>query len=137
MYLTRSWLFLTAVTLFIAACSQGTPPSNSPRNTANAASPAKTQAPSPVDEAAMAKELYVTHCMICHRDNGKGGKVTVEGKTMNPEDLTKDKFKNATDDKLRGYVADGVEDEGMPSFKDKLTAAQIKAVISHVRTLQQ
>lgn len=83
------------------------------------------------------KELYATNCMICHKENGTGGRVTIKGKNLKPENLTEDKFKKATDDKLIAYVVDGVPDEGMPSFKGKLDDEQIKAIIAHVRTLQQ
>jgi mono/diheme cytochrome c family protein len=74
--------------------------------------------------------------MICHKDTGKGGKMTQDGKTINPDDLTTAKMKAMTDEKLNGYVTNGIEDEGMPAFKGKLTTDEIKSVIRHVRTLQ-
>ncbi|MGE3468068.1 MAG: cytochrome c, partial [Pyrinomonadaceae bacterium] len=76
------------------------------------------------------------NCMTCHKDSGKGGPVTVEGKKIEPDDLTAEKFKKMTDEKLIGYVRDGIEDEGMPSFKDKLSEPEMALVIKHVRTLQ-
>jgi len=90
----------------------------------------------PVETLASGKELYALNCMICHRDTGKGGKLTLEGKTINPDDLTSAKMKAMSDEKLTGYVVNGIEDEGMPSFKGKLTDEEIKSVIAHVRTLQ-
>lgn len=81
-------------------------------------------------------EIYAANCMICHKDTGRGGRITMQGKAINPEDLTTDKMKKMSDDKLFGYISDGIEDEGMPAFKDKLTPEDIKLVIEHVRTLQ-
>jgi mono/diheme cytochrome c family protein len=141
MNLIKIFLFMLSVTLFIAACNQASPTPNKTNtavtnlNKTTEVTPAQPAAP--VDEPAMAKELYAKNCMICHRDSGKGGKVTIEGKSLNPEDLTKEKFKVASDEKLIGYVNNGVEDEGMPAFKGKLTADEINSIIKHVRTLQK
>ncbi|MEO6052222.1 MAG: c-type cytochrome [Pyrinomonadaceae bacterium] len=128
---------LFAVAMFIAACSQtAVPPvtNNAAAKTIRAGAPTAT--PAAVDEAAMAKELYATNCMICHKDSGKGGKVTIEGKTIKADDLTSDKMKNKSDDKLNGSISEGFPDDGMPAFKGKLTPYEIKAVVKHVRSLQ-
>ena len=69
--------------------------------------------------------------------SGKGGKVTIEGRSLKAEDLTKEQLRSASDDKLIRFIADGIEDEGMPAFKDKLTGDQIKLIVKHVRTLQK
>ncbi len=130
-------LLLTAAAIFIAACSQGpTTTTNAPKNTANISTPAQSQPPTPADEIAKAKELYATNCMICHKDSGKGGKVTIEGKSLEPVDLTSAKLKARTDDKLIKQIVEGVPDEGMPAFKGKLTENEIKQVVSHIRSLQ-
>lgn len=117
---------------FVASCSQAA------NNTVtNKATNASTPAPTPVvSRAPDGKELFALNCMICHKETGKGGKVTIEGKSLNVEDLTKQKFKDAKDEKLIGYISDGIEDEGMPSFKGKMTPEEIRAVVAHVRTLQ-
>ena len=133
----KLFILLAASVVFFAACTQGTNTTNAPKNTANASTPAQSQSPTPVDELTLAKNLYATNCMICHKENGTGGKVTIEGKSLNPENLTAEKFKKATDEKLIKYVTDGILDEGMPAFKDKLSADQIKSVVRHVRTLQK
>lgn len=61
----------------------------------------------------------------------------IEGRKINPDDLTSEKIKGFSDDKIARYIRDGVEDEGMPSFKDKLSDAQIAEVIKYVRTTIQ
>ena len=132
-------LIILAFAIFIAACNQAASTPNTTNTTANVNKPAETapaQSAEPTDELAAAKVLYAKNCMICHKDTGKGGKVTIEGKTLEPEDLTADKFKNKTDEKLFAYISDGVTDEGMPAFKGKLTDDQIKSVVKHIRTLQ-
>lgn len=123
-----------------AACGQaGQPSSNSAgSNTANSsATPKPAESVKPPEVAVKTgKDLYSIHCMTCHKDSGKGGKVTVEGKTLNPDDLTSANMKAKSDEKLYAYVADGIEDEGMPAFKDKLTPEEIKTVVAHMRVLQ-
>lgn len=133
---------IAAAICFSAACGQSTTPANNAA-TANSANKGKSETRT-VDQAATAevaamksgKDLYTINCMTCHKDSGKGGKVTVEGRAMNPDDLTSANMKAKSDDKLYAYVADGIEEEGMPAFKDKLKPDEIKAVVAHLRELQ-
>ena len=122
----------------LAACSQTSPVANKApaanTTTAPAASPA--QAASPAVAGNDGKELYSAKCMICHKDRGKGGKVTIEGKNLHPADLTSAKMKSRDDDKLAEMIGEGDPDEGMPAFKTKLTDEQIKSIVQYVRTLQ-
>ncbi len=117
---------------FLGCSKTADPVSNATNTRAADPKPASTAK----DEVAEARDLYTVNCMTCHRDSGKGGKVTVDGRALDPDDLTTEKMKAKTDEKLLAYVADGVPDEGMPAFKDKLTADQMKLVVKHVRTLQ-
>ncbi len=84
----------------------------------------------------MGKELYTENCMICHKESGKGGKVTIKGKSLKPADLTSDHMKKMTDDKIFEHISEGIPDEGMPSFKDKLKEDQIRQIVKHIRSLQ-
>ncbi len=59
--------------------------------------------------------------------------MTIEGKTINPDDLTSEKIKKFSDEKISGYIMNGVVDEGMPAFKDKLSEAQIREVVQFIR----
>jgi mono/diheme cytochrome c family protein len=123
-------MILACAVIFTMACGQ------TPNTAVDKVTPS-TPAPTPViSRAPDGKELYALNCMICHKESGKGGKITIEGKSLNAEDLTKEKFIKASDEKLFGYVTDGIEDEGMPAFKDKMTPEEIRAVVAHVRTLQ-
>ena len=109
---------------------------NSPTNTSNTsvATPGSSKPiETPIDELAGGRALFDQNCAACHREVGTGGKMTIEGKTLNVDNLTSDKIKKFTDDKITGYIYNGVEDEGMPAFKDKLTEAQIREIVSYVR----
>jgi len=142
MNITKVFLIVCATVLFIAACNKTGPvanqsnaarlPSNANTTAASTAQPAATG-----DELASGKELYAAKCTICHKDTGKGGKVTVEGKNLKPADLTSDKMKARPDDKMVAGISEGAPDDGMPAFEDKLTKDQIKSIVKYVRTLQQ
>ena len=140
MKMLKIGLIFSFAAAFAAACGQ---PASSPNiantfaNVNKTAAATPIQSASPIDEIAMARNLYTINCMTCHKDSGKGGKTVVDGKSINPDDLTSDKMKAKTDEKLISYVTDGIPDEGMPAFKDKMTGAEIKAVVKHVRSLQK
>lgn len=99
----------------------------------SAAANASSPLPTPADQLASGRELYKQNCAICHKEDGTGGKMTIEGKTIEPDDLTSEKIKKFSDEKITGYIVNGVEDEGMPAFKDKLTEAQIREIVDYVR----
>jgi mono/diheme cytochrome c family protein len=82
---------------------------------------------------AQGRELYTDNCVGCHKENGKGGKITIEGKSIDPDDLTAQKIKDLPDDRLYRYIHNGIEDEGMPAFKDKLSEAEIREVVRYIR----
>jgi len=130
-------LFIISVCITaIAIGCGGTQPANN-AVAVNTKTPATTPVPAAtVDELASGKKVYESNCIACHKADGTGGRVTIEGKTLNVENLTEDKIKNMPDEKIIGYVMNGVEDEGMPSFKGKLTEGEMRDVVKYVRTLQ-
>ena len=87
-----------------------------------------------LDELASGRKVYEINCANCHKANGTGGPVEIEGKKLNPDNLTSDKIKGFTDEKIIGYIMNGVEDEGMPAFKGKLSEGEIRDVVKYVRT---
>ena len=132
----KALLILLAVAVFAAACGQAATNSAVPSNSlANSQAPATPATATPV-AVASGKDLYAKNCMTCHRESGKGGKVTVDGKALDPDDVTTAKMKAKSDEKLYGYISEGFPDDGMPAYKDKLSPDEIKAIIAHVRTLQ-
>ena len=124
-----------AAFLLIASCADADGVNNTAtvKNTNTAASPAAPSPAATANDLASGRKLYTDNCRICHKEDGTGGKVTIEGKTIEPEDLTSNKIKNFSDEKLIDYVTNGVPDEGMPAFKDKLTPDQIRTVVQYVR----
>ena len=112
--------------------------SNSPLvSNSNSTAPAANTMTSPPVSQSDGKELYTENCQICHRNTGKGGPLTVEGKKLKPADLTSGHSRKHSDDDLVKDIQDGDPDEGMPAFKAKLTPEEIKVVVGYIRTLQQ
>jgi mono/diheme cytochrome c family protein len=131
-------LIIGTLTLFIVACSET---ANNSANTANntivltnSNTSAVTQPTAATDELASAREIYLLSCSKCHKEDGTGGKVEINGKTVKAENLTTDKMKNMADAKYIGYIENGIPDEGMPAFKGKLTDEQIKDVVNYIRS---
>lgn len=132
----KTGLILSAFALFVLACNQAANTNNSTNNSAkNVNSTANTNAPAnaPTDEIALGKTSYKQNCANCHKDDGTGGKVTIEGKAMNVDNLTSQKMKDMADAKYVKYIENGIPDEGMPPFKGKMTDAEIKATIAYIR----
>ncbi len=104
---------------------------NAPTSNANGA----TNSNSGAGTVAMnGTELYAKHCTECHRANGTGGKVTIDGKEIEPDDLTTAKMAAKPDAKFVEYIADGFPEDGMPPFKDKMKPEEIKEVIKYLRS---
>ena len=142
MNITKVFPIVCASALFIAACNTTGPVPNqsnaAPTNTnTNAKAPSTPQPAETGDELSAGKELYAAKCTICHKDTGQGGKVTVEGRNLKPADLTSEKMKARSDDKMVAGISEGAPDDGMPAFEDKLTKDQIKSIVKYVRSLQQ
>ena len=127
----KSLLLLGVLATFgIISCEQAEPTLNS-ANTSRKGSPLPKAT---VDELASGKTVYETSCVICHSKNGTGGRVFIEGKTLNVEDLTADKIRKMTDERMILYIMNGVEDEGMPAFKDKLSEGEMRDRVKFIRT---
>ncbi len=127
-------VFVAGLAIFVA-CGQTA--SNNPSNTAtaNAKTPANV-APTPAATVEMAAggKLYSTSCAKCHKEDGSGGKITVDGKSINPDNLTSPKMVGKSDEKLLTAIADGYPDDGMPAFKDKLKPDEMKQIVAFIRS---
>jgi mono/diheme cytochrome c family protein len=119
-----------AIALTLLACSSGKTGSaiTGNNNTANIA-----QNTAPTDTVEIGRKLYKQTCAACHKESGKGGKMVFEDKTINPDDLTSDKIKHLSDQKIFEYIVDGVPDEGMPSFKGRLKEPEIREIVKFIR----
>jgi mono/diheme cytochrome c family protein len=90
--------------------------------------------PAPQGEA---KELFAKNkCITCHGEDGRGD--TVKGRKLHTPDFTDPKFqKETTDDEMVEGIVKGVKDTKgkilMPSYKGKLTDADIQTLARYVR----
>lgn len=123
---------------FFAAVSCGgeTVENKPPVEAAKTPSQPSENNPEARDRTAVMKDIFTANCALCHKEDGTGGKMTKDGKTLNVEDLTSEKIKKMADDKIRGYIENGVPDKGMPAFKDKLSERDIAMLVRYVRVLQ-
>lgn len=128
-------LTILALMIFIAACNETKTTNSTTVNNANSvAQNTNTTTPSATpNELAAAQVIYKEKCSRCHKDDGTGGKVDIDGATFNAENLTTDKMKKMNDAKYIKYIEEGIPDEGMPAFKGKLTDEQIKDVVKYIR----
>jgi mono/diheme cytochrome c family protein len=128
-------LALTCVAIFLvaSACTETATPTNT--NTARAgASPAASAATATPDPFAAAKANYTKNCEPCHGPNAEGGPVKVDNKTIKVPSLKSDHAIKHTDDQITKMITNG--EEAMPSFKDKMTAAEIADMVKYVRKVQ-
>ncbi|HEX6124910.1 MAG TPA: cytochrome c [Pyrinomonadaceae bacterium] len=103
-------------------------------NSTSASTSATTPLPAAtIDELASGRRVYETNCRNCHKETGKGGPVEIEGRKIDPDDLTSEKIKGFSDEKILGYIMNGVEDEGMPAFKGRLSEAEMRDVVKFIR----
>jgi mono/diheme cytochrome c family protein len=133
MKIFKSLLILTTISLFIIACTQTEQTDNKTDGNSNKEVNAKPEPTSTVDELASGRKLYKEQCVKCHKEDGTGGEVEIEGKKIKADDLTSDKMKKMPDEKYIKYMVDGVIDEGMPSFKDILSDEEMKEVVKFIR----
>jgi len=127
-------LFLLGVSLVMAwGCGTSAPVNNTSTSNTKPSTPAASPAATQEVVVAQGRELYKQNCAACHKEDGTGGKITIEGKSIDPDDLTSQKIKKFSDEKISGYIVNGVVDEGMPAFKEKLTEAQIREIVQFIR----
>jgi cytochrome c6 len=86
----------------------------------------------PAPDAAASAATFRTKCAMCHGPDGGGSEV---GKSINVPDLRSQAVRKLPDGELAEIISDGKG--GMPPFKSSLSEAQIHALVSHIRSLQQ
>jgi len=126
-------LLFTFAILIALACGDSNKPANVAVNSVNTSPPQTPLPKATIDELASGRKLFASNCANCHKENGTGGEVIIEGKKLNPDDLTSAKIKGFADDKILRYITNGIEDEGMPSFKDKLSEGEMRDVVKFIR----
>jgi cytochrome c553 len=90
-------------------------------------------------EAADVNENWKTHCMACHGKDGKGQ--TKAGKMAGVKDQTDSQYQaTLNEEKMFTAIKEGLSDGGkekMKPFKEKLSDDEIKALVTHVRSLKK
>lgn len=127
-------LVLSLLTIFILACSQ-TQNTNTNSNIAavvnnTTANMNATPSATP-DELASARKIYSEICVRCHKENGEGGVVDIEGGKLKVPNLkTEGKMKDPDSEFIEQIRGGG---DGMPAFKDKLSEQEIKDLVKFIR----
>lgn len=126
----RLMMLVTVLTVasVLVACggSMTTPPPPTPpaQTTPPATTPPATTPPAPAIDA---KALYTTNCAGCHGQDRKG----VAG--LGP-DLTPGAHGDHTVDQIEDIIEDGITGKAMPSFRGKLSSAEIDALARFIKT---
>ena len=122
-----------AVAVFAVSCTQTTEMNKANEDHSNQNINGSPEVEKTPDELAIGESKYKEFCARCHKDDGTGGKVEIEGKTLKPEDLTAEDMVKEPDSEYLEYMEKGIPDEGMPSFKDEMSADEMKAVVKYIR----
>ena len=90
--------------------------------------------------AADVQENWPKNCASCHGKDGKGE--TKAGKKADVKDLTDATYQASfTDEQMFRQIKEGMKDkngkERMKPFADKLTDAEVKALVANVRALKK
>ena len=132
-----SSIFVFIVLTILVACGGNTatnsPGNSTTANTSQANAPVKSSTLPVSEDTSPGRELYVAQCAKCHKESGEGGEVVVEGRKMKADNLTDDRRKRLTDEKMIKVMVDGIPDEGMPSYKDKLSEAEMREIVKYIR----
>src|SRR5687767_14026489 len=86
----------------------------------------------PLAAAADDAAVYKTKCATCHGADGKGQ--TPMGKKFGLRPLGSPEVQKQTDAQLIAITSDGKGK--MPAYKGKLTEAEIKGLVAHMRSLK-
>lgn len=131
-------LVLSCLAIFVFACTQNTANLNTSTNkttattNVNGTTPANSNQSAPVtDELAAVKKIFSDKCVQCHKDNGEGGSVDIEGDKFKVPNLKDPKVAALDDKKYTRVIEEG--DDKMPSFKKQLTPEQIADLIKYIR----
>jgi mono/diheme cytochrome c family protein len=88
--------------------------------------------PSTAFAAGNGASLYKQSCVACHAADGSGS--TPAGKALKARDLRSAEVQKHSDAELTAAIRDGKGK--MPPFKAKVSAADISALVAHIRALK-
>ena len=84
-----------------------------------------SQAP---DKVAEGREVFVTHCVACHLDDGRG--------SVGPNLTDKYWIHGCEPMQMLKTINDGVAAKGMPAWQNQLGPSRVHAVLSYVLTIK-
>ncbi|MCA1590953.1 MAG: cytochrome c [Acidobacteria bacterium] len=125
-------VFCIAVITFACTQNQNTGVDRTSSDNQDASSPMAS--PEFTTKSETGATLFADNCAVCHRDDGTGGKTSFEGRQLDVDDLTSKKIKAFSDHKITNYIRNGIEDEGMPAFKDQLSEEQVRTIVRYIRS---
>lgn len=85
------------------------------------------------DPSSAGADTFAAKCASCHGKDGAG--TTTIGKKMGLRDLGSAEVQKQTDQQLHDVTAKGRKK--MPAYEKKLSAAQIKDLITYIRSLKK
>lgn len=135
MKISKLLLTIAAFTIFVVSCakteSTANTAENRPSKTSNAAEESNSNKVTEI--AASGEVLYADSCTKCHKVDGTGGVVDIDGKKLKVKNLISKNAKKDSDEEFIEHISEGFPEDGMPPFKDKLSADEIKLVVKYIR----
>lgn len=121
-------LILSFILVFAVACSQ-----TDTANLNTKATNVSKEPTTPVDKLASAKKNFSEHCVKCHKEDGKGGVTEVDGKEVRAPNFSEERIVKREDAEYIDAIQSGFEEDGMPSFKDKLSPDEMNDLVKFIR----
>jgi mono/diheme cytochrome c family protein len=123
-----------ALALFALACATntntGTETASNASRAANSNAANANAAPSDASAPA-ARATYNNACAKCHKEDGEGGVVVIDGEKLRVPTFKSGHALKHTDAEYAKQITNG--GEGMPKFKDRLTPEQIEGLVRLIR----
>lgn len=128
-------LILLTAALFAFACNQNQTTNTNAVNATNTAVVVTNTPPSaPLDELAAARKHYSELCIKCHKEGGIGGTSDIDGKKIKAPNFTSARMMKDDDDaSWIESIQNGIPEDGMPAYKDKLSEQEIKDLVKLIR----
>ena len=83
------------------------------------------------------RSYYVQLCLPCHGGSGRGDGEWAYRMTPRPTDLTRERTRKRSDERLLAAIRDGVEGTAMRGWGDRLSDIQLHQVLGFVRHLER
>ncbi len=116
------------VAFLLTACGGDGTSARDARN----AGPSPTPSEAVLDPVELGKVVYQHNCLRCHKADGSGGEVQIDGKIISAADLRPKNGAVMPDDQMIVKIMDG-SPKGMPAFAKKLRESDLRDVVAYIR----